>query len=273
MAVQVSKELAKRVLVSVVGIPLLIGIFYQGGLPLYLLLGLVAFLGWKEFNKILLGFTGFSGIVYVLLNLAIYFVISTPHFYGRWYTTIFSVLSILVLTFPLMTAHYHKTSNWIRKLLLSYIGLVYIGILPALLFRLDSLYRSTKLTLLLLIMIWLADSAAYFIGMKYGKHRGIFRVSPMKSTEGFVAGLLAPMIFCAIIYMITDIWKLSQLIFIAFAAGLVGQAGDLLESKFKRMGGVKDSSNIIPGHGGVLDRFDSLLLAGPVLYYLLKLIP
>ncbi|HNU97951.1 MAG TPA: phosphatidate cytidylyltransferase, partial [Candidatus Syntrophosphaera thermopropionivorans] len=110
------------------------------------------------------------------------------------------------------------------------------------------------------------DSVAYFIGMKWGRHRGIFPISPKKSIEGFIAGIIAPFIIMIILYFIGIIKSYQDLILVAVAAGIFGQLGDLVESMIKRFCGVKDSSKLIPGHGGILDRFDSILLAGSFLY-------
>jgi len=102
--------------------------------------------------------------------------------------------------------------------------------------------------------------------MKWGRHRGIFPVSPKKSVEGFFAGIIAPFIILIILYSTGIITNILCLILIAVAAGIFGQLGDLVESMIKRFCGVKDSSKLIPGHGGILDRFDSILLAGSFLY-------
>jgi phosphatidate cytidylyltransferase len=107
--------------------------------------------------------------------------------------------------------------------------------------------------------------------MSVGKHRNIFAASPKKSIEGFISGFVAAFIaayLLGILFGYTNV----QIIAMAVAAGIFGQFGDLFESILKRDAGVKDSSNLLPGHGGILDRFDSLLIAAPVLYLLLDLI-
>lgn len=128
-------------------------------------------------------------------------------------------------------------------------------------------YHGQYILLGLVLMIWIVDSVAYFIGMSFGRHRGVTAISPRKSIEGFIAGALAPALIVFILYITGfRLIELKYLVLIAIAAGIVGQLGDLTESMIKRFAQVKDSSNLIPGHGGILDRTDSILLAGSFLY-------
>jgi phosphatidate cytidylyltransferase len=122
--------------------------------------------------------------------------------------------------------------------------------------------------LLLIIATWANDSAAYFVGSVFGRHKLAPSISPKKSVEGSLAGLFASGLTGLIIALI---WVKSILLFLllGFVIGIAGQIGDLFESILKRDLGVKDSGSIMPGHGGVLDRFDSLMFAAPVLYYIL----
>jgi len=122
-------------------------------------------------------------------------------------------------------------------------------------------------------MIWFVDSIAYFVGMKIGKHRNITAISPQKSLEGFLAGILAPWLILIILYICkVRIMSFSYLALIAIAAGIIGQIGDLIESMLKRYCKVKNSSNLLPGHGGILDRCDSILFAGSFLYCALEIL-
>lgn len=125
-------------------------------------------------------------------------------------------------------------------------------------------------------MIWANDTFAYFVGSMIGKHKLMPDVSPNKSIEGFIGGI----VFCVLtgvlskIYFLQDDtqWLMSDIIFIALILSVVGTAGDLVESRLKRLAGTKDSGNIIPGHGGILDRFDAWFLSIPAvdLYFHLK---
>lgn len=120
--------------------------------------------------------------------------------------------------------------------------------------------------LYLLLLIWVADSGAYFAGRAFGKHKLLYNVSPGKSWEGVAGGLAG----CLILALIAGWWfKLTMpgyawFVLISLVVVLFSVAGDLVESLFKRQAGVKDSGHILPGHGGILDRIDSLTAAAPV---------
>lgn len=123
-----------------------------------------------------------------------------------------------------------------------------------------------KLLLFALLITWVGDTAAYFAGRGIGKHKLAPHLSPNKTWEGtiasFVGALLVGLVFSPWIIM-----PLPHLLAMAAAGNVAGQMGDLLESAFKRSAGVKDSGSLLPGHGGVLDRIDALILTFPVVWY------
>jgi phosphatidate cytidylyltransferase len=122
-------------------------------------------------------------------------------------------------------------------------------------------------------VIWVCDSAAFFGGRVMGRHKLSERISPKKTWEGAVWGLIGAVgAAVATKYLLIQYLTFDESIIVGIIVGIVGQVGDLAESLLKRDAGVKDSSTIIPGHGGVLDRFDSLLFASPVLYLYLSII-
>jgi len=124
--------------------------------------------------------------------------------------------------------------------------------------------------LVLFAIIWLGDSLAYYGGRAFGRHPLAPSVSPKKTIEGAIAGLIGSILGGALM----GAWLLEQpwlyMAGIGLLTGAVGQIGDLAESALKRSAGVKDSSSILPGHGGILDRFDSLLFAAPLYYWFFK---
>ncbi len=124
--------------------------------------------------------------------------------------------------------------------------------------------------LFVLICVWLSDSAGFFVGSKIGRHKVTPRLSPNKSAEGFAAALVAPSLGSLLLHPLLLAGQ-SSLSAAAFGSllGAAAIAGDLFESLLKRRAGIKDSSSLLPGHGGVLDRIDSLLFALPC-YYLVK---
>ncbi|MBC7657234.1 MAG: phosphatidate cytidylyltransferase, partial [Frankiaceae bacterium] len=117
-----------------------------------------------------------------------------------------------------------------------------------------------------LLIVWLADTGAYFVGVRFGKHKLAPRISPGKSWEGFAGGLLATTLLAVGALPVLGLaWNLlPSLLLLTLVATLFSVAGDLFESLLKRHAGAKDSSHLIPGHGGVLDRLDSLLAALPI---------
>ena len=114
--------------------------------------------------------------------------------------------------------------------------------------------------------IWVGDTAAMLVGLRFGRHRFFARISPKKTLEGAIAELVATTLFFAIAGLFIDIGFPHNVI-VGALIGVFAEVGDLVESQIKRTAGVKDASQLIPGHGGVLDRIDSLLLVGVVVYY------
>ena len=126
------------------------------------------------------------------------------------------------------------------------------------------------LPMLVIVSIWINDTMAYMVGSFIGK-TPLSVVSPKKTWEGTIGGALLAVVAVVLLgKTLTDL-SYQTLVIVSATAAITGTIGDLIESKFKRMAGVKDSGNILPGHGGFFDRFDSLLLAGPCVWLLLTL--
>lgn len=124
----------------------------------------------------------------------------------------------------------------------------------------------------LLLTIWFTDSFAYFGGMRFGKNKLAPHISPNKSIEGSVIGSLSSIAIALGFYFSTNIFpNLLTAIVVTLVISVIGQFGDLVESACKREFGVKDSSNLLPGHGGIFDRFDSVILSAPALVLLLNI--
>lgn len=152
----------------------------------------------------------------------------------------------------------------------SLLGLIYVGWLPSHIMGLKSLPDGNNLVLFVFAVTWVGDAFAYFIGVRWGKHKLIARISPNKTVEGAVAGITGS-ILAVIIFLIFFNISLSHYLFYFISGitlGIMAIFGDLSESILKRTIHIKDVSTIIPGHGGVLDRFDSIFFTAPVMYYL-----
>lgn len=133
-----------------------------------------------------------------------------------------------------------------------------------------------KILLLLLAMVWVGDSAAYFAGRAFGKHLMSPRLSPKKTWEGAVANLVCTILFLVGFELYSE-WTQFQFrelwlpTILAASVSVAGQIGDFVESAYKRAAGAKDSGNLLPGHGGVLDRIDALIFAAPTLWFVVSL--
>jgi phosphatidate cytidylyltransferase len=147
-------------------------------------------------------------------------------------------------------------------------GILYVAMLFGYQVAIHAGPPGKKWLVLLYLVIWASDTAAYYVGTAFGKHRLYEKVSPKKSIEGLAGGVLASVA----VALLCSVWLVPSLSIRGAAVlgsvlALVGTVGDLAESLVKRSVGVKDSGAIIPGHGGVLDRMDSMLFAAPVAYY------
>lgn len=254
-------ELQSRLLTSVILIPLALFALYVGGFPLVIALSVVTVVGTQEYILMLRN----AGIqikrYWIAINLLLYLALV----YSNGLEIPLSWLALLLLL--LEAALIWDAKKSVPRSFAMLFGIVYTALFPALIAKVGLSYPKQKILLALILMIWIVDSVAYFVGMKFGKKRNVTAISPKKSLEGFLAGAIAPWLILIILYIgKLRFLPLSQMIVIAVAAGIFGQLGDLVESMLKRFCDVKDSSNLIPGHGGILDRSDSILLAGSFLY-------
>ncbi len=154
----------------------------------------------------------------------------------------------------------------------SVLGVFYVGVPLVLLGNLRNLRDGPRWVIYVLVLTWISDTAAYFAGRAFGRHKLAPRISPGKTWEGAVASLLASVAF-GVAYLAWMRPEMGLLFAGAMSAGvnIAGQLGDLAESAIKRGAGVKDSGAMLPGHGGLLDRIDALLFAVPALWYILNL--
>jgi phosphatidate cytidylyltransferase len=190
--------------------------------------------------------------------------IVTAAFMGQpdWILTSFALSTVLLLAISTFDGNV-KTA--FARMSTGLSGLLYCSLLLGFLVLLP---RDAILTLF--AIIWAGDTGAYYGGRALGRHPLLIKVSPKKTMEGAAAGLLASIIAGTLV----GTWRLglswTYIALISLIVAAAGQIGDLAESALKRSAGVKDSSSILPGHGGILDRLDSLLFAAPVFFWLLK---
>ena len=249
-----------------------------GGHPLLfgVLMMIVSALAVREFHALVnsdIKTTTYAMMAGVLLFATLYFL-----FYGdviwRGLLVAYVAIMLLALITHLFRPQVQPIQSW---------GNLCAGqLMIALPFALMTgvLMHSKWLMLALFILIWVNDSGAYIVGSlmakrKGGNHKMFPRVSPAKSWEGLIGGFIFDLIAGYVFFRIgwTADMGLTNSLFFALAVGVFGTLGDLMESLFKRTLGVKDSGKFMPGHGGVLDRFDSLLLAVPVVYFFFVYLP
>lgn len=273
-------ELPKRVMFALVGAPLTIALIYFGGWILAAALGAIAALGAWELYRMARE-AGHEP----LENAGIVLAATIPLLVHATYLGVFrATVTVGVLFFLTLTAGVIWARGTQRKPLVS-LAITVVGVVyPALVtymypiryhdYAIDA--RSGTLLLMLPIALtWATDTGAYFVGRSVGRHKLIPSVSPAKTIEGAVGGV-AIAVLAAWLYVIFLLRPFAQLSMLpvgltvfAIVVSCVAQIGDLAESLFKRDAGVKDSSRLLPGHGGILDRFDSLLFVLPVAYVLL----
>ncbi len=155
-------------------------------------------------------------------------------------------------------------------LALTVFGVLYVAGFAVHLLWLRELERGLGLLLVVLLGTWAADTFAFFVGIRWGKRKLAPHVSPGKSVEGFLGGLAGTILVAGVAARFVSGFTLPEALLTGLVIGLVSPLGDLLESLLKRNLCAKDASHIIPGHGGVLDRIDSLLLVAPVSFYLFR---
>ncbi|MCW8346128.1 phosphatidate cytidylyltransferase [Vibrio sp. ZSDZ65] len=177
------------------------------------------------------------------------------------------IASGLAMTYP-KSANYWQHSNLLRHLfgLLTLLPFLWsILILRAQAYHQDP-YHGAKLVLFVCLIVWAADSGAYFAGKSLGKRKMAPHVSPNKTIEGLLGGIVTALgvAWGSSIMFDIEFTSATSMVFITLATVVISVLGDLVESMFKRVSKIKDSSNIIPGHGGVLDRVDSLTAAFPI---------
>jgi len=140
-------------------------------------------------------------------------------------------------------------------------GVIFLTMIPY-----QETYFAKFLIIGIFLLIWINDSFAYVVGKSIGKTKLYEKISPKKTVEGFIGGLVFSMVAAYILSQYNNDLNDFQWLILAFVVVITGSLGDLIESKFKRQAGVKDSGAILPGHGGLLDRLDSLIFAAPFAY-------
>lgn len=274
-------NLTQRVLTAVVGVPLFYFIFYLGGIPFLIFILLVILFGNLELFKLLEA----KGIQSEReLGMAFSLALGIAAYFGYFYFAVVFLFAVII-TF-LLTLRRQDLSNAIIALSTGLFAIIYIGWLLSHAILLRNIGHNSNLKtyvetvqghsdvgffyiFLVVSCTFLNDTGAYFIGRWKGKRKLIPHVSPGKTVEGTIAGIISSIITGGVANLIFRApLEYSWAFIFGFVIGVVAVLGDLTESFIKRSVEAKDSGGILPGHGGMLDRFDSLIFTFPVSYYM-----
>ncbi|HEY3368560.1 MAG TPA: phosphatidate cytidylyltransferase [Symbiobacteriaceae bacterium] len=262
-----------RILTSLVGIPLFLGLLYVGSWPLFALVAGMGLIGFHEYARMwqakgvnLLQTAGSLAVVAILVWAAL-----AP----QNALSLGAVLAGTVMLVLIWLIFQYERYN-VLDALVTVAGVIYAGWLVSHLLLLRNFggggggwNTGLKWLLLAFFSTWVADSGAYFAGRLFGRKKLAPKISPNKSVEGAVGGSLLTMLVGWLWAPVVGIapWQGAA---ISLGASIISVLGDLAESALKRYTGVKDSGNLLPGHGGVLDRFDSSLFVLPFVYYVAR---
>ncbi|WP_405383509.1 phosphatidate cytidylyltransferase [Phascolarctobacterium sp.] len=281
-----------RIITGLVGIAAAIGIITKGGLVFAAAVFLLAAIGWYEYHKMAASkdyhvypLTSGLGSVLIVGMAALGYYVEMEQVFTLAFMVMLTALFFIFNAIEGLWRHCNRGDDkWLANTALSAWAMLYCGLLFAHVILLRSFDGGPHIDLgfrvfeygeiclwVVLLGTWASDTFAYFFGRAFGK-TPFCSVSPKKSFEGAVSGFVGCFIVVmalGILYLGLPLW---QAVFLGAAVAVFAPLGDLIESIIKRSFEIKDSGNIFPGHGGVLDRFDSLLFTAPVVYYVLMII-
>lgn len=265
----------KRIITGVILIPLVVLLIFKGSYPLVTLVSaLVAELAAWEFLSLVDKSGAHTPRVLVLVSIGILFAFSF-----RYPDMVAPVLSALALLIFVVCMFRSPQASVLPATASSIFGMIYIGLSLTTIPWLSARENGPSLVFFLFCVVWCGDVAALYIGRAYGRHKLAPRLSPNKTWEGTAASVIGSVLITLLLVYVAGVMirrgtsvlsypgSVFRWIFLAILLNVAAQIGDLAESALKRGAGVKDSGMILPGHGGMLDRIDALLLAAPVLWY------
>lgn len=262
----------KRWITGLIALPFLIFLVYKGGLFFAALVSAAALVALWEYYRMLPGAMARrmpGAIVWWGYGIGLA-LIWAAHLRGTGPVTILLAINLLVIA--LISLFRFKSDPSVLEVVAAQIqGIIYIPLLLSFLILIRQGSSGMIWIFILLAIIFGGDTGAYYVGSYFGRRKLNPAISPGKTIEGAIGGLAANVIvggLAKFLFLPGLPWAASILFFIA--VGIAGQAGDLFESELKRSSGIKDSSGILPGHGGILDRIDALLFAAPVAYIFIR---
>ncbi|TDQ39679.1 phosphatidate cytidylyltransferase [Aureibacillus halotolerans] len=256
-----------RILTAVFLLLLFVPLLFLGGIPFTLLVYCIATLCLYEFFEMKrLNFFSLHGLISTVL---IWLVLIPSAYSAPFENSEFTKIEILTLSILLLLTLTVLSKNKVTIEDMSFVlfGALYVGM--GLYYLIELRAVGLPYILYALLIVWATDTGAYFVGKSIGSHKLWPDISPNKTTEGFVGGILCALAVSFLLFLWHPIYDSIWVgLVITAVLSVAGQMGDLAESAFKRHFGVKDSGKLLPGHGGVLDRIDSLIFILPILYLL-----
>ncbi|GGA62747.1 phosphatidate cytidylyltransferase [Ornithinibacillus halotolerans] len=263
----------QRIITALIALILFIPIIIYGKSPFTVVVYLLATIGLYELLKMhKIKWTSTVGIMAMLLLWLLLYPATGWPLPGLFFNNpvqIVLVFLLLLLAYTVLLKN-RFTFDDVGFVLLA---VLYVGM--GFFYFLETRHDSNGLAQIFfaLLLIWSTDTGAYFAGRAFGKHKLWPEISPNKTIEGAVGGIILAIIVGIVFDMIYEFpYNMLTIVFISVIVSIFGQIGDLVESAFKRHYDVKDSGNILPGHGGILDRFDSAIFVFPVLQLILQII-
>ena len=265
----------QRTLTATVGIPVLVAVVWFGAPWLPVLVAVVAILGVREFYGLRpKGIPPLPVALGVIWAIALVVGAQSSSGLNSFLIISFIILAVGAIASLLWVIAYYTSARPVTASLFLLGGPVYAGFLLAHALALREIGDSSEIgrdwLLFTLLIVFTTDTGAFLVGRAFGSRPLAPVISPNKTWEGTAGGLLFALVFAVVAGYALDLatprW---QQIVIGACVGIISQMGDLFESKLKRLSNIKDTSSIIPGHGGVLDRLDSVVVSIPLVYYLL----
>ncbi len=263
--------LKTRILSAIFGVPLILLILFLRGHYLYIFVLALALVGLHEYYRAMLNVGLRTNRVLGYISVILYYLMFLlPITFDRPGLLI-AVSVILLFTSEIITQKHN-----IPEIAVNILGIAYIPFLFSHLLMIENMEFGNIILWLPFLSAWFTDTFAYFVGVYMGRVKLCPKVSPKKTVEGAIGGILGSIALCTLSGYImnrlgVDI-KLMHFVITGFLCGFASEVGDLAASYIKRYTGIKDFGNLIPGHGGILDRFDSILFTAPVIYYYFTLI-
>ena len=257
-----------RLISGIVLVIIALATIISGSWILFFTLLAVSLIGMRELYKVMkvsdehvtvLELVGYLGAV-------LYYIAMKADF-GN-YGTMAIIISMILILFVYVFGYpkYHAEQG-----MAAFFGVVYVAVMLSFIYLTRSLPDGKFLVWLIFLCSWGCDTCAYCVGMLIGKHKMAPVLSPKKSIEGAVGGVAGAALL-GVIYAAATQGKMAEYALICAVGALISMVGDLAASAIKRNQGIKDYGKLIPGHGGILDRFDSVIITAPVIYYLAKMI-